>query len=366
MRQCSASLLLVVLASCSLYEDTGTPSPEPEPDPVVTPPAGCANDFPDSQIVVACDFGPGIRPFAVADGRVYAVSPIGTYSAIELATAAKTRLFRYTFSSTTFALAEGSVVRNGRVYFPGNLIADGFVWSALLSADAIAATPDDALDVVRYFDRYELHAPMFGDGAQLYAASTIHEGFSVSSGPVVAISYDGNALAPRTEGYARPIGIAGDTLYYRRDRTIERAPKTGGTAEVIATGLSDASFFDRAVDDDAAYTTLAAAPYELRRLGANGATTLLATAPEGPGDLPLDPPHDLRRDGAWLYFMQNTGGSWATLARVRADGSSAELEYLASGQDLTPPVFDATGIYVGYTRGGSDEPIEGVVVRIAK
>lgn len=357
-----ASLLLAPLATACT--DEGAIADDEGPGTTATPAAGCTTDFP-GQVVVACDFGPGIHPFAVTDGRVYTVSRLGTYSVLDLAYSTKTRLYRYLFSLTTTELAWGTVVKDGRLYFPGKVLQDGGVMSALLSIDATTPTLDEAT-VVTWFDRYELHAPMFGDGERLYAESTVHEDFSASSGPVMSIGYDGDGLTPRTQGYAMPIGLVGDTLYYMRARAIERMPKTGGTAEVIATELSDASFYDRAVDAEYAYTTTAAAPYELRRFGANGQSELVVTADRGPGDLPFGPPRDLRRDDDWLYYLQeNVGSSYRMLTRVRADGTG-EPEGVMSGQDLTPPVFDSAGIYVGYTRGGGDEPIEGVVVQLAK
>ncbi|MDX2090023.1 MAG: hypothetical protein SFX73_19355 [Kofleriaceae bacterium] len=362
-----ASLLLAPLATACTTDDRGTASgPGPGPGPIVMPAAGCTTAVPDTQVVVGCDFGPSVHPFAVSDGRLYAVSG-GTFSAIDLASSAKTRLFRYEFTSFPAALAAGTVVQDGRLYMPGNVVVDGGVMSALLSVDAIAPTPDDVPTVVTWFERYHLQAPMFGDGEHLYAESTVHEDFSAFSGPVVAIGYDGDDLAPRSPRYGMPIGLADDTLYYLHGRTLERMPKTGGTAEVLATDLSDASFHDRAVDADHAYTTTAAAPFELRRFGANGVNEVVATAHEGNPEVPMSPPHDLRRDGDWLYFLQDVGGEgsrYRALQRVPADGSG-EIEAVVSGEDLTPPVFDGDGLYVAYTRGGVDEPIEGVVVRIA-
>lgn len=359
-----ASLLLAPLATACLADDPGTVTAPPTP---VTPP-GCTTDVPAGHVVVGCDFGPGIRPFAAVDGRVYAVSGQGTYAAIDLATATSTRLFRYEFSTTATALAWGTVVHDGTLYLPGNVVVDGGVRAALLSFDATTPTPDGEATVVAWANRHELTAPMFGDGEHLYAESIVHDDFTALSGPVVAIGYDGQGLVARTTRYGMPIGLAGDHLYYQHARTLERVPRGGGTAEVLATALSDASFYDRAVDADHAYTTTAAAPYELRRFGAGGASELVHTADEGNVEIPLGPPHDLRRDGEWLYYMQDlfgSGSTYASLQRVRADGSG-EPEGLVAGPDLTPPVFDATGIYVGYTRGGSDEPIEGVVVRIPR
>ena len=234
-----ASLCLAPLATACT--DDGETGDNEGPGIIATPAAGCTTDVPNNQVVVACDFGPGIRPFAATSGRVYTVSPVGTYSAVDLAYSAKTLLYRYQFSTTTTAMAWGTVIQDGRLYFPGDVVEDGGVRSALLSIDATTPTPDEQATVVAWGDQYELRAPMFGDDERLYAKSTVIEGFGASSGPVVSIGYDGDGLVPRTAGYGMPIGLVGDTLYYLRDRTIARMPKTGGTAEVIATELSDGS-----------------------------------------------------------------------------------------------------------------------------
>ncbi|MDC0740790.1 hypothetical protein [Polyangium mundeleinium] len=360
--QLLVTFLLVSHAAACVSHDA---QPAPGNDIDIVAPSECTTDVPDGEVVVGCDFGPGITPFAVGAGRVYVVSPSGTYSAIDLAAASTTRLFRYQFTATTTQLASSTVVRGDTLYFPGSVIEGGIVRTALMAFDAVTATPDGAAEIVAWGDRYELVAPMIGDGERLYAESVVHEDISASSGPVIAIGYDGSSPTMLTEEYDAPIGVAGGFLYYRHGYEAKRVPTTGGAAELLASGLSSHGLGDHAVDADYVYTTSAVAPYELRRFGAGGSNELVLAAPMGDAEFPRGAPHDLRRHGAWLYFLQNFGDGYAMLSRVRADGSS-EFEQLAQGTQLTPPVFDDTGIYVAYTRGGADDPFEGVIVRIAQ
>ncbi|MDI1442560.1 hypothetical protein [Polyangium sp. 6x1] len=359
-----AFLLLPHAAACVSHDIQ--PAPPADNIDIAVPPA-CTTEVPEGQVVVGCDFGPGITPVAAAAGRVYVVSPSNTYSAIDLAAASTTRLFRYEFTATTLQLASSTVVRDETLYFPGNIIHSGYVRTALMAFDAVTATPDGEAEVVAWGDRYELVAPMIGDGERLYAESIVHEDSSASAGPVIAIGYDGSSPTVLTEEYGMPIGVAGGFLYYRHDSEAKRVPMAGGAAELLASGLSSHGLLDFAVDADYVYTTSAAAPYELRRFGAGGVNELVFAAPMGDFEIPRGVPHSLRRHGAWLYFLQNfgDGDGYAWLSRVRADGSG-EFVDLAMAPKLTPPVFDDTGLYVAYTRGGTDEPIEGVIVRIAQ
>ncbi|MCX5748319.1 MAG: hypothetical protein NT062_38190, partial [Proteobacteria bacterium] len=204
------------------------------------------------------------------------------------------------------------------------------------------------------------------DGSRLYWASVQHENFSAFSGPVVAMGYDGSAITPRTTEYGAPVAVQAGQLYYRHDEGLARVPVAGGAAQVIATGLADTTYTDRAIDDAYAYAATAAAPYAIRRFPvAGGPSELVLEANRGDVEVSLDPPHDLRRDGDSLYFLQRMAGEVDVLYRVRLEGPPV-AEPIAQAAELGAPVFDATAIYVAYQRGGGDAPIEGVIARIAK
>lgn len=364
----TSSLLAGSLALASLSVLTACAISPTEPlDPEIPPPPSAPACVPEPQsgvTIVGCGFGPSLGVLAADDSAVYAVSATHSYFALERASGTVTALFRSPDGGgSPAALAGATVVHDHALFFPSLVDVAGGVTDGIVSIDGRMATTSPR--VVMTAQRYAPRSSMIADGQRLYWASIDHHDGAAFVGPVVAMGFDGSALRPVTSHAGEPIAVVGDELAYRQVDQVLMVPIAGGVPRLIASGLSDASRSDRAVDEGHVYATLADAPYQIWRFPTAGGPAELVVEASAGGEIQLEPPHDLRRDGDSLYFMQRVAGELEFLYRLRLDDGSP-VQLLASAAEASPPVFDASSIYIAYQRGGFDAPIEGVIARIAK
>jgi hypothetical protein len=158
-----------------------------------------------------------------------------------------------------------------------------------------------------------------------------------------------------------------------------RVPAGGGASSVVIDALDTPSGGDvgdgcLAVDSTYAYMlgpvdASLGDPVERYSVVASGPPTTLARVRSGGGEIVIGAPSLLRKDGAYLYFLQTVeGATLSELERVSdVQGTPSQApDVLLEAHVMGAPVFDATALYVAYQRGGVTGPIEGTVLRLAK
>ncbi|CAN5882129.1 hypothetical protein BH11MYX2_BH11MYX2_04400 [soil metagenome] len=361
-RTFALSLLVLVAPAC--VDSDGSSSGD---DGTSTAAAPCAPEPYGNAEILACGFGPKLALIGVDADRIYAVSEPGTYYAVDHG-GTTTRLFHNYFGQDGTA-QRGSVIHDGHIIVPSNIDEGTYIGAGLISIDG--AAPHEEATVLVRDDHFEPFAGLVDGGGLIYASSIEHgDDFSTYSGRVISISYDGNHLAPVTPDYGTPIGVTSSYLYYLHGHDAKRVPLAGGPDETVVANIAFSAWKNDAVGESYLYGSSDAAPYDLVGFPITGGEPLPLTTLTSNAEIPQSPAHDLHIDGNWLYFMRSYGdddtSSGSTqLMRIRLDGSG-ELEYVAGGENMLAPVFDENFLYIAYTRGGYDAPIEGVIARIPK
>lgn len=345
--------------------DGSSSSPPPEPTP--SSPAACAPDAYGNTEILACGFGPKLALVGSDADRIYAVSEPGTYYAVDRETHATTRLWHNYFGQNGTA-QRGAVIHDGHIIVPSNIDDGEFISAGLVSIDG--STEQEDATVLMRGDRYEPGAGMIDGGSRIYASSIEHIDFGAASGPVVAINYDGSHLAPVTPEYGTPIGVSNGFLYYLHDHDAKRISLTGGPATTVVSNIAFTAWGNRSVDSSFLYGSSDASPRDVVGFPVAGGTPQPLTTISTNFEVPTSPAHDLHIDGEYLYYMTSASDdpsstSYVALYRILLDGTG-EPELITQQQDMLAPVFEGDWIYVAYTRGGYDTPIESVVARIPK
>ena len=363
-------IVALALGAAACTGHTGPAGDEPDagsaplPDGSAPPAAsGCAADGTGTDIV-ACGFGPSVGIVGASGRAVYALSAAGTYFCVDL-DPGTTRLFHVGAPSSALTTGLlGPVLADDRIYFSTLVDQGRFASYGVVSIATTAPTSGDPR-IVTLGDQTEPTGTVIADATRLYMESTVFEpegGAYV--GPVVATGLGGSALTPITPDSGRPVAVVDDLLYYRHDAELARVGLDGSGRTVLAAAVAENAANDRAVDASGAYTTLASGPYAITRISPTGATTLVVEASRGDVEITVGPPHDLRLADGALYYLQDLGTDYAQLVRVRLTSAGPGVpETLFGGPGLAPPVFADGVMYLAYTRGGYDAPIEGVIAR---
>jgi hypothetical protein len=355
------ALLLAAAALPACVDSDGSST-----DPAPSSAAACAPEPYGNAEILACGFGPKLALVGGDTDRLYAVSEAGTYYAVDYA-GVTTKLFHNYFGQNGTA-QRGAVIHDGHIIVPSNIDDGDSISAGLISIDGSAAS--DAPTVLMRGDQFEPTAGLVDSGSLIYASSIEHVDFGASSGRVVAINYDGGHLAPVTPDSGTPIGISNGFLYYLHDLDARRIPLAGGAAETVAANIAFTAWGNRSIDSSYLYGSPDDSPYDLVGFPIAGGSPHALTTLTSNAEVPTSPAHDLHIDGDWLYYMTSggedpTSTSYVSLWRIRLDGTG-DSQVIAQQQDMLAPLFDDEYIYVAYTRGGYDTPIEGVVARIPK
>ncbi len=362
--------LALALGAAACTGHTGPAHDEPDagsaplPDGSAPPSASaCAADGTGADIV-ACGFGPALGLVGASGRAVYALSDAGTYFRVDVDTGTS-RLFHAGAPSSALTTGLlGTVLADDRIYFSTLVDQGRFASYGVVSIPTTAPTTGDPR-IVTLGDQTEPTGTVIADATRIYMESTVFEpegGAYV--GPVVATGLGGSALTPITPDSGRPVAVVDDLLYYRHDSELARVGLDGGGRTVLAAAVAENAARDRAIDASGVYTTLASGPYAITRISPTGGTTLVVEAARGDAEVPIGPPHDLRLAGGALYYLQDLSTDYAQLVRVRLTSAGPGVpETLFGGPGLAPPVFADGVMYLAYTRGGYDAPIEGVIAR---
>jgi len=199
----------------------------------------------------------------------------------------------------------------------------------------------------------------------------------------------GGATTVLDPTYDSPVALGGDFVYVATEvdgPTIDppyphllRVPIAGGTVSPMLDTLDSSGVAGSiAADADAVYvigsshTSGVQASRPITRFPVDGGapTTLTVVGsfdPEVPGPVPWG----LRLDDTFVYYLGAQGqitvfGAASTLYRVPNAAPSSTPQSVAAATSMGPPAFDAEFVYLALQRGGTDDPIEGTVLRVPK
>lgn len=328
----------------------------------VRPPEACGDyvsavlPLREGASVVACGLAPGSSLFAVADDVAFTLTRGHTIRSTVFDTGVHRNLHPAGGQSSP---PLPHLYRN-EIFFQTRFQLDTHNPVRVVAVPAQTVTErEDARLVGPHSDDIIPNAIGFGAGRYRYSGSTDHSHGGARTGPIVELDLETGDLRVLTEEPAVAVGATEHVVYYCRDQTIWRVSHTGAEPAAVVTEIESCAA-DVAVDDEYVYLAPAETPYEIWRFGPDESERLYVS-PEPDPHLPLPPPARFQRDENWLYFVRYDG-----LYRVEL-GSPSEPERIIGGLlDSGPVIFDASSLYIAVARGGVDEPLETVVVRIAK
>jgi hypothetical protein len=389
----SSSLLMALLLGCGgrgVVEEqpsgggagdaAATSAVESGPGPVSPP--SCITDatLPAGAVVIACGFAPNLTLIGADAEAVYALTAAGQFYRVDTATHATTLVYTDNPDNPdNLPAALATVVSGGRIYFTGPATL-GSNTDGVLSLDAtqpsqpavvvpsgVAGGPLVVLGSSIYYEH--------DDGSALDAVY----GARLTGGPGTLVSQGDAWPVAGVDGFlylaVPPNSGVGSPPYGQ----LVRVPAGGGSPTVVIDALDTPSGGDvgdgcLAVDSTYAYMlgsvdASLGDPVERYSVVAGGPPTTLARVPSGGGEIVIGAPSLLRKDGAYLYFLQTVeGDALSELERVsNVQGTPSQApDVLLEAYVMGAPVFDATSLYVAYQRGGVTGPIEGTVLRLAK
>jgi hypothetical protein len=385
----SSAFLWLVLAQLACG---GRPSPEgmPPADAGTTsppaPPPACVLDpgFPQGASVVTCGLPPHVTLVGVDAAALYALSEAGAFYRIDKTSGDRTLLYHAPSSPQTGQVAFARGLGDDAALAGGVLLAftlGGGVWALDPSRPS---TPVNVLG-----DVFESR-PLVDDTSMYFLRADMGPGY-IQYVDVERAPLSGGTSTVLVPTYDTPVALGGGFVYLATpvDGTSTDPPypqpqlvrvPIGGAAVGSVLDTLDASGVAGAIaaDADAVYvigsshTSGVQAGYPITRFpAAGGAPTTLAVLgpidPEVPGPVPWG----LRPDDAFVYFLGCQGtvdvfGASSTIYRVPNAAPSSTPQLVAVATSLGPPVFDAEFVYIALQRGGTDDPIEGVILRLPK
>lgn len=337
-------------------EDAGPPARRPIEIPVRGPGAdGCAAE--DGPVtVVACGFPPSATPVAVNRDAIYVLTrPAGTSRLyrVDKASGDVTEILRDSFANgrSTQDLLDGFVTSDDWLYY-GTAVE--FAGGGLSFGIGRLPAAGGAPRVLMEFGTGGFGTTLFADAQYLYFVGD--DGGLGSGDSLRRVSLNGGLSQPVANVYGRLVDVRGGYAYYHRGDVLYRvATDAGAEEEVTPLFVYGDGQVHVAVDDDYAYYGEQGefgGTHQIHRVPlAGGADEVIHSWPDSGGE---PGPTRLHMHQGTLYFMQYSlsalrpGG----VVEVRPIGFAAEAR----------PVFDDSRLYVGYSRGGFDGPVEGVVV----
>jgi hypothetical protein len=383
----SSAFLWLVLAQLACG---GRPTPDDTPpadagatSPPAPPPA-CVLDpgFPQGTSVVACGFPPHVTLVGVDAVALYALSEAGAFYRIDKTSGERTLLYQAPSSPQTGPVAFARGLGDDAALGGGVLLAftlAGGVWALDPSRPS---TPVNVLG-----DVFE-NRPLVDDTSMYFLRADMGPGY-IQYVDVERAPISGGASTVLVPTYDAPVALGGGFVYLATpvDGTstdppypqLVRVPIGGGAVGSVLDTLDAWGVAGTiAADADAVYvigsshTSGIQASYPITRFpAAGGAPTTLATLgpidPEVPGPVPWG----LRLDDVYVYFLGSSEmgevfGASSTIYRVPNAAPSSAPQLVAEATSLGPPVFDAEFVYIALQRGGTNDPIEGAILRLPK
>ncbi len=384
---CSSALLclvLVPLACGGRAPPDDTPSADAGTTSPPAPPPACVLDpgFPQGTSVVDCGLPPHVTLVGADSVALYALSEAGAFYRIDKASGDRTLLYRAPSSTQTGPVAIARGLGDDAALAGGSLLAftlAGGVWALDPSRPS---TPVNVLG-----DVFE-NRPLVDDTSMYFLRADMGPGY-IQYVDVERAPISGGASTVLVPTYDTPVALGGGFVYLATPvdgSTIDppypqlvRVPIGGGAVDSVLDTLDTSGVAGAfAADADAVYvigsshTSGVQASYPITRFpAAGGAPTTLALLgpidPEVPGPVPWG----LRLDDAFVYFlgsseMGDVFGASSTIYRVPNAAPSSTPQVIAEATSLGPPVFDAEFVYIALQRGGTDDPIEGAILRVPK
>jgi hypothetical protein len=390
----STALLCLVLAHVACggrpaIDDAAAPGPADTSSTTMTPPApepppACTLDpgFPAGTSVVTCGLPPHVTLVGADAAAVYVLSEAGTFYRVDKSNGDRTLLYR-----------EPTNPEGGRTVFAAGLGDDAALAGGELLAFQLAAGVW-ALDPTRPSMPVNVLGDVFENRPLVDQASMYFLRVEMAPGSNLYIDVErapiaGGATVVLDPTYDTPVALGGAFVYVATEVDgssvdppyphLLRVPTAGGAVTPVLDTL-DASGVAGSItaDADAVYvigsshTSGVQGSYPITRFPvAGGAPTTLAILGPIDPEVPGPTPWGLRLDDAFVYFLGTPGtvscfGSSSTLYRVPNAAPSSTPQLVAAATSLGPPQFDGEFVYVALQRGGTDDPIEGTVLRIPK
>jgi len=338
--------------------------------------------FPPGTSVVACGFPPHVTLVGADSVALYALSEAGAFYRIDKTTGARTLLYQAPSSPQTGPVVVARGLGDDAALAGGALLAftlAGGVWALDPSGPS---TPVNVLG-----DVFE-NRPLVDDTSMYFLRADMGPGY-IQYVDVERAPISGGTSTVLVPTYDTPVALGGGFVYLATPvdgSTIDppypqlvRVPIGGGAVGSVLDTLDTSGVAGAiAADADAVYvigsshTSGVQASYPITRFpAAGGAPTTLATLgpidPEVPGPVPWR----LRLDDVYVYFLGSSEmgevfGTSSAIYRVPNAAPSSTPQLVAEAESLGPPVFDAEYVYIALQRGGTDDPIEGAILRLPK
>jgi hypothetical protein len=386
MQRSSAFLWLVLaqLACGGRASPDGTPSADAGTTSPPNPPPACVLDpgFPQGASVVSCGLPPHVTLVGADAVALYALSEAGAFYRIDKTSGDRTLLYQAPSSAQTGQLVLARGLGDDAALSGGALLAfilGGGVWSLDPSRPS---TPVNVLG-----DVFE-NRPLVDDTSMYFLRADMGPGY-IQYVDVERAPISGGTSTVLVPTYDTPVALGGGFVYLATPvdgsnidppyPQLVRVPIGGGAVGSVLDTL-DASGVAGCIAADAgavyvigsSHTSGVQGSYPITRFpAAGGAPTTLAVLgpidPEVPGPIPWG----LRLDDVFVYFLGSGGmedvfGVASTIYRVPNAAPSSTPQLVAEATSLGPPVFDAEFVYIALQRGGTDDPIEGTILRLPK